>query len=591
MPSSLTEKTGYAEHSLRQNVKMQKIFALALSIICFLLLVDNAVPVLPLHFDGSLSYYNISLIFCCLFLLNWFVLQLCDQFQSALGIGAWWSILSCVVFIHVISLQELLNGHGLMALALGTITLAVVVSSNYVILSSLVIGSNFYLYFRTTQLPDVNIPTNKMSIVALTMLGVIVFIITERQRRKVFRTRQQLSAKVEELNEAIDVKSIFFEHMSHELRTPLNSLLLLSQNLQKNDAENLTEQQVKQISVIHNSGSELLRMVNGLLDLSKVDANKMLVNNDEISFLELSDYMHNLFQPLMDEANLNFTVAIDDQLPDTFVSDQQHLFQIIKNLVSNALKFTEKGEVVVDIKQNISSENGEEQIKISVSDTGIGINENMQQEIFDEFSQAGRNIAREYGGTGLGLAISKKLAKLLDGTITLNSRLNSGSTFNLFLPLITTSAYDDVEDMIITRASILKAKEKNDLNDDDRALKSKTILLVDDDKRNIYALSEVLNSYGIRSIIAENGVEALKLLKKHNEIDLVLMDMLMPGMDGEDAISRIRFTVRGEHLPIISITANAMPHYRQKCLDAGANDYLAKPIDIEILLSKMSNLL
>lgn len=591
MLNFFAQKTKYAEYAQRQNVRMQKIFALALSFICFLLLIDNEVPVLPLHFEGTLTYYNLTLIYCGLFLLNWLVLQLCDYFHNAKEFGIWWSIISCVVFIHLISFLELLNGHGLMTLALGTIILAVVVSSNYVILISLIIGNNLYIYFRLTQLPDVNIPTNMMSIFALTMLGIIVFITIEKQRRKVFETQQLLSGKIEELNIALNVKSIFFEHMSHELRTPLNSLLLLSQNLQKNSVKNLTDEQVKYVDVIHSSGSELLRMINGLLDLSKVDANKMLVSCDEISFQEMSEYMYNLFQPLMDEANLDFTITIDDKLPNTFVSDQQHLYQILKNLLSNALKFTEKGEIVVDIKQHISLDNNEEQIKISVTDTGIGIDEDMQQKVFDKFSQADRNTSRNYGGTGLGLAISKKLTILLDGTITLNSGLGNGTTFNLLLPLITTSnidEFDEVEDMIITRSAISEANKNSELNDNERELEGKTILLVDDDKRNIYALSEVLNKYGIRSIIAESGIQALKLLKDHKEIDLVLMDMMMPGMDGEDAISRIRFTTRGEHIPIISLTANAMPKHRQRCLDAGANDYLTKPIDIETLLSKMN---
>ncbi|MBT6031451.1 MAG: hypothetical protein HOH19_02670 [Kordiimonadaceae bacterium] len=403
MLNLLAQEREYAEYARTQNNRKQKIFALALSFICLLLLVDNEVPVFPLHFEETLTYYNISLIFCGVFLLNWFVLKFCSYNSNTKELAIWLNIATCIVFINIISFLELLNGNGLMTLALGTIVLAVVVSSNYLVITSLIIGNNLYLYLRISELPEVNFPTSKMSIFAITTLGIIVFIIIEKQRRKVFDAQQMLSNKNDELNNALAVKSIFYGHISHELRTPLNSLLLLSQNLRKNITKNLTDQQVKHLDIIYNSGSELLGMIDGLLDLSKVDANKMVVSNEEISFQEVSEYIYSVFQPLMDEANLDFTITIDERLPITFVSDKQYLFQIIKNLLSNALKFTEKGQITVNIKQHISQDNNEEQIKISVTDTGIGIDEDMQQKVFDEFLQADRNISRKFGGTGLGL--------------------------------------------------------------------------------------------------------------------------------------------------------------------------------------------
>lgn len=421
-------------------------------------------------------------------------------------------------------------------------------------------------------------------------IALVILVITLIWNGKLTVARKEALASKKEAEEANTSKSKFLANMSHELRTPLNSLLLLSQNLRKNSSKNLTDKQVDHANVIHNSGSELLQMINGLLDLSKVEANKMVVNADEISFQEMSEYLYSVFQPQMNEANLDFSITIDDELPNIFVSDQQHLFQIIKNLVSNALKFTERGSISVAIKSHILPDDKNEQIKISVTDSGIGIEEGLLREIFDEFSQGRHDTMRKYGGTGLGLAISKKMAILLDGTITLKSNLGHGSTFNLFIPLIAASGLDDAvetEEFLIQNRALFEAGKVDDLNDNELILEGKTILLVDDDKRNIYSLSEVLNKYGIRSIIAQSGIQALKILKDHKEIDLILMDMMMPGMDGDEAISRIRFTARGEHLPIISLTANAMPKHRQKCLDAGANDYLTKPIDIETLLSKI----
>jgi two-component system, chemotaxis family, sensor kinase CheA len=182
----------------------------------------------------------------------------------------------------------------------------------------------------------------------------------------------------------------------------------------------------------------------------------------------------------------------------------------------------------------------------------------------------------------------------MGGNITLYSSLGNGSTFNLFLPLIVANAQDDIaeiEELFVPGEALAKQGNAEGLTDNEWGLEGKTILLVDDDERNLFSLSEVLSTYGMCCITADGGHQALELLKDHKEIDLVLMDMMMPGMDGDEAISRIRFTARGEFLPIISLTANAMPQHRQICLAAGANDFLTKPVDIETLLAKMGGLL
>lgn len=422
-------------------------------------------------------------------------------------------------------------------------------------------------------------------------IALVIIFITLIWNGKLAVARRDALASKNEAEKANEAKTRFLADVSHELRTPLNSLLLLSQNMLENRGKNLTDKQVGDANIIHDAGSDLLQSINGLLDLSKVEANKVVINVDEINIQKISEYLYGHFQPQMDAANLKFNVTIDDALPEVFINDKQYLFQILKNFLSNALKFTEQGSVVVTIKLHISPDDNNEQVMISVTDTGIGIEEYMQQKIFDEFSQGANGISRKYGGTGLGLTISKRIARLMGGNITVNSSLENGSTFNLFLPLIVTSDLDDTfepEDFLIQNKALAEAGKVNGLSDNEKELVGKTILLVDDDERNLYSLSEVLNKYGIQSILAESGIKALEILKNNKEIDLILMDMMMPGMDGDEAISRIRFMERGEHLPVIFLTANAMPAHRQKCLDAGANDYLTKPIDIDVLLSKMS---
>jgi len=430
------------------------------------------------------------------------------------------------------------------------------------------------------------IPTTDYSYLWNVVIVALILLVTALiwNRKLTFAREAALKSK-QEAEKASEAKTKFLANVSHELRTPLNSLLLLSQNLTKNNDNNLTDKQVDYINVIHNSGSELLHMVNDLLDLSKAEANKIVISDDEVNIQEMRHYINQLFKPLMDEAMLEFRVEIDDKLPNSFICDKQYLYQILKNLISNALKFTKEGSITVAIKSHISPDDNNEQIKISVTDTGIGIDKDMQKIIFDEFSQGKQDTEQKYGGTGLGLNISKRIANLMDGDITVSSSIGNGSTFNLFLPL-TSDFFEtfETEDLLIPNDNINHSSE---VDETDWGLEGKTILLVDDDERNLYSLAEVLNKYGITSITAERGAQALEILKDNLDIELVLMDMIMPGMDGDEAISRIRFTSRGENLPIIALTANTMPEYKEICLKAGANDFLTKPIHLEALLTKI----
>lgn len=421
-------------------------------------------------------------------------------------------------------------------------------------------------------------------------ISLLILFFTLIWNGKLTVAREEALASKKEAEDANASKSKFLANISHELRTPLNSLLLLSQNLRKNNTKNLTAKQVKHVNVIHNSGTELLELIEDLLDYSKIDSNQMTMQLDKLDLQDMSEYILDVFEPQTDEVGLDFTLTIDEKLPRNFVTDKQRLYQIIKNLISNAIKFTAKGSISVCIKSQSSLDDHTDQIKISVSDTGIGIDAEAQNLIFKTFTQGDENISRKYGGTGLGLSISKELANLLGGDITVESNLGNGSTFNLLLPLQTEpdlDEFDECENFIIESKSTNKKENGDNSRHENLALKGKTMLLVDDDERNIFSLSEILKQYGIKSVIAKSGVKAIEELKKRSDIDLVLMDMMMPGMDGDDAISRIRFMAKYEHLPIISLTANSLPIDRQKCMDAGANDHLTKPIDIDILKSKM----
>lgn len=378
-------------------------------------------------------------------------------------------------------------------------------------------------------------------------------------------------------------KTMFLANISHDLKTPLNSLLLLSRILQNNSSNNLTKTQLQHVNAINESGSVLSVLIDDLLDRSQLDAKQLVLREEGVILQNMSDYILSVFKPQADEAGIDFTLTIDEKLPPNFTTDKQRFYQIIRNLISNAIKFTDKGSVTVEVKPHISTDNNVNQILFSVTDTGIGIGKTAQSTIFDTFTQGDENISRKYGGTGLGLSISKELTNLLGGKITVESSFGYGSTFTLFLPLHTKNDFE-IKDLTHQR---ITSNDKNNSQLNNKALNGKTVLLVDDDARNVFSLSEALNQYGIKSIVAKSGVDAIAELKVRSDINLVLMDMMMPGMDGDDAISRIRFMAKHEHLPIISITASAHPKDRQKCIDAGANDHLTKPIDIETLISKM----
>ncbi len=583
-----------------------------------------------------------------------------------------------------------------------------------------------------------------------------------RERNKaVENAQQELTKKAQELEVSGKFKSEFLANMSHELRTPLNSVLILARLLAENKQQNLVDKQIEYANVIYKSGSDLLELINDILDLSKIEAGKIEFLFEQITIADIAEDMNQLFGVVANEKAINLSTKIGNEVPNTIWTDKQRVEQIIKNLLSNAVKFTPKGgSVTLDldvvnqsVRHLIASPSVDYPLlAISVTDTGIGISPEKQQIIFEAFQQVDGSISRKFGGTGLGLSISKELVRRLGGEFSLQSEVGVGSTFTIYLPLVVAPNSEQVplnsslSNTIISSAGSTKpsppmddradlkpddniiliieddsafagilqefARDKNfktivalrgdegleyarqykpsaiildmglpvvngwDLlkilqNDDtlshipihiisatdgpvtsgddrlsyitkpvgkkelenvlssiksylsngrdntsalsDNLLTNKTgdipvhtalpqvrppavpaatmpdinqavfqgrkVLLVDDDMRNVFALSTLLEANQMLVVTAGDGREALAQLDEHSDTAIVLMDIMMPEMDGYEATRHIRANPRFSSLPVIALTAKAMTGDREKCIEAGASDYITKPID------------
>ncbi|WNV88715.1 HAMP domain-containing protein [Umezawaea sp. Da 62-37] len=579
----------------------------------------------------------------------------------------------------------------------------------------------------------------------------------ETKNLEIEQARQELEARAQELTLASKYKSEFLANMSHELRTPLNSLLILAQLLAQNPSRNLTTKQVEYAGIIHSAGSDLLQLINDILDLSKVEAGKMDITPERVPLRQLLDYVEVTFRPMTTQKSLGFEVVTAPGVPADLLTDDSRLQQVLRNLLSNAVKFTETGGVELRIDPADPAELPESvrhhgsAIAFRVVDTGIGIADQQLESIFGAFQQADGTTSRKYGGTGLGLSISREIAYLLGGAITAESTLGQGSTFTLYLPvarpdfreasapaaavdvipssidvrkhagaieapraqgvrrrrllvveerprgllsLVAESAANELagnhdprgpievvtvvgaheaavalaakpyhcvvleldmadgagfaflqemqgdaglrtvpvlahnsrrltveQEVALTRHSdrpavevlssldelrerialYLTAEMPGDVHPLSRAddsvesapkqgdgrLVGRTVLIVDDDARNLFALSSILELHGLDVVHAENGREAIEALSGSSSIDLILMDVMMPEMDGYAATTAIRSMPEHAGLPIIAVTAKAMPGDREKSLASGANDYVTKPVDADHLVSCM----
>jgi signal transduction histidine kinase/ActR/RegA family two-component response regulator len=402
--------------------------------------------------------------------------------------------------------------------------------------------------------------------------------------------REALEDKAAELARASRYKTEFLANMSHELRTPLNSIMILSKVLGENEPGTLTPRQVEFANLIHRSGQELLALINEVLDLAKVEAGKQEIVCEAVAVAELASYARQMFQPLAMQKQLDLTVEVDDDAPAYIRTDQARLAQILKNLLANAFKFTERGGVTMRIARPGPGDGGD-LVAISVTDTGIGISADKQAWIFEAFAQADGGTSRKYGGTGLGLTIARQLAVRLGGDLGVESQLGAGSTFRVVLP-VCGPAVDDTGQPVAPSTAPVTApvpvpSERGDKPPTlppmnavrDPVLAGKLVLIVDDDMRNVYSLSSALRAEHLAVLTASDGQEAIDELEQHPEVDVVLMDVMMPHMNGYEATRRIRTQERFARLPIIALTANSVPGEREHFLEAGASDYVPKPIE------------
>ncbi|MBL3526595.1 MAG: PAS domain S-box protein [gamma proteobacterium endosymbiont of Lamellibrachia anaximandri] len=376
------------------------------------------------------------------------------------------------------------------------------------------------------------------------------------------KTAERAIMDKEKAEAAALAKSQFLANMSHEIRTPLNGVLGLAK---MGERENSLEQSHKLFQRIGTSGQHLLNVVNDILDFSKIDAGKLVVENQPFMLMASVDNAANLIRSQAEEKHLLFHVDMADKLPPWVKGDALRLEQILVNMLSNAVKFTEQGEVNLQV---LAQENN---LLFRVSDTGIGMSENQLAQLFKPFEQADSSTTRRFGGTGLGLAISFNLAKMMGGDIRAASRVDEGSEFILTMPLVPADQVDESNSPVIPATG--------------NSLQGVRLLAAEDVDINRLILEDMLMEEGAQVTFAENGQQALKLLQEQgvSSFDLVLMDVQMPVMDGYEATRQIKGMAPG--LPVIGLTAHALKKERERCFAAGMVDHVTKPIDPELLIA------
>lgn len=389
---------------------------------------------------------------------------------------------------------------------------------------------------------------------------------------------RSLALKAKELEESSKYKSEFLANMSHELRTPLNSVLILAKMLSDNKDHNLTEKQVAQAKIIHKSGSDLLQLINDILDLSKIEAGKVTLHVENASVKSIAADLEQLFAVVAEEKGIKYSVEILDGVPPRIKTDRQKVEQILKNLLSNAFKFTSaNGKVTLQFSQ--VDQDNTKYLSMSVKDTGIGIPKEKQHVIFEAFQQANGSTNRKYGGTGLGLSITKELTRLLKGKLELQSEEDRGSTFSIFIPL----DYANANASLVAenaKTDIAKPEEKvieqTAVPDDRRTVvqEDKVILIIEDDKVFAGVIKEFAKSNGYKSIVALSGDEGLYCAKKYMP-SAIILDMNLPGIDGTTLLKLFKENEHLKHIPVHVISATD----HTKALSEGALAFLKKPIE------------
>jgi len=416
----------------------------------------------------------------------------------------------------------------------------------------------------------------------------------ESQKDDLERSNASTQLKARELEQASRYKSDFLANMSHELRTPLNSSLILAKLLADNPDDNLTAEQVKYAQTIQSSGNDLLNLINDILDLSKIEAGHVDIRPEPVSVERLSNNLRQVFEPIAKNKSLGFEIDISPECPAVIETDLQRIEQILKNLLSNAFKFTEKGKVTLSM-----SRTGDGQVAFGVTDTGIGIAPEQQKRIFEAFHQADGTISRKFGGTGLGLSISRELVRLLGGTIHIRSQEGKGSTLTVTLPL----AYDPA--IVAPRAPVGNAVPlapaasaapsqptallPRAIVEDDRAMPSderRILLVVEDDQTFAAILRDLAREMGFRSLVAGTAQDALNLAQQFMPSAIVL-DVGLPDQSGLSVLDRLKRDVRTRHIPIHIVSGD---DYTETALSLGAVGYMLKPVQREQLVEVLHKL-
>ena len=413
------------------------------------------------------------------------------------------------------------------------------------------------------------------------------------KNREIEVAAEELRQKAHELERVSAYKSEFLANMSHELRTPLNSLMILSSLLMQNKDENLSEKQIEFASTIHAAGADLLNLINDILDLAKIEAGRIQLDCADIPIDGLSDSIRNLFQPQADEKRLAFTVEVDPGAPRVFNADSQRVHQILKNLLSNALKFTARGEVRLRVAAPAGNDNPlpVPAIAFAVSDTGIGISADKQQAIFEAFQQADGSISRKYGGTGLGLSISLELARKMGGDIRMSSAEGRGSVFILYLPLAAADGAAPPAARLhapaVLRPQAPAARVADPLPlaspapDELGRLKrgDRSILVIEDDADFAKILQEMIRERGFSVLVADSGERGLELAERDLP-NAIILDVMLPGIDGWNVMRSLKDNPRTRHIPVHFLTCL---EDRQKAMSMAAIGFVTKPVDTEQL--------